>query len=83
MPFGFLRDGPGQPGPVHRFNHVKEVNGLADFVRLQRADQMQLDAGVAAAQFRPLAHGFLDPVLAKHGQPQIDCLLNAMGFDRL
>ena len=51
-------------------------------VRLQRADQMQLEAGMRRAQGRPLAFGLLDAVFAEHALAGGDDRLESVSRER-
>ena len=57
--------GLGEFLPVQRMDGVEQFHRLAHFVGLQRADEMQLNAGKARAQFRPFRFGFLHPIFAE------------------
>ena len=54
---------------VDRMDRVEKRNRISDFVRLERTDQVQFEIGESGAEFRPLALGLLDPVLAEDPLP--------------
>ncbi len=65
----------GQLLPVKGLDHVEDGDRLLRLVRLQGADEAQLDV---VTLFGPAGHGFLHPVLAEHplagGQHRLDPL---------
>src|SRR5690606_16583180 len=69
--------------PVERMDRVEQRDSLIRLVRLQLADEVQLDNRKALAQRRPLGLRFLHPVLAEHtlaGLDQRDDRLGGMGL---
>jgi hypothetical protein len=50
-------------------DRVEQRDRFVGLVRLQLADEVQLDGGMALAQRRPLGLRFLHPVLAEHALP--------------
>ena len=63
--FDFNRKGLGDFWPVHGLNDVKQPHRLFRLIRLQGADEMEFDIGVALFQRRPFRQRFLHPILAK------------------
>ena len=66
-------------GPVDGLDHVEQRDRLAHLVRLQRTDQMQLDAGMARLQRRPFGLRLLHAVLAEAALARADRLLDDGG----
>src|ERR1700730_1166015 len=73
-----LGDGTGDLGPVDGVNGVEQRHRLARLVRLQRADQMQLEAGIERAQRRPFGLRLLEAVAAQYRMASVK-----HGFDLL
>ena len=67
-----LGDGLGDLGPVDGVDGVEQRDRLLGLVGLQRADQVQLDAGIALAQRRPLGLGLLHAVLAEDAMAGVE-----------
>ena len=79
----FLGERARELGPVDGLDHVEQVDRLAHLVRLQRTDQVELDAGMARFQRRPFACRLLHAVLAEAALARADRLLDDGGGDGL
>ena len=75
----FLGERAGELGPVDRLDHIEQRDRLAHLVRLERADEMKLDAGMTLSQGRPLGLCLLHPVLAEDALTRVDRLLDHFG----
>ena len=51
--------------PVDAMDHIEQLDRVAHLVRLKRADEMQLETGMALLQRRPLCLRLLHAVLAE------------------
>ena len=78
-----LGDGCGDLGPVDGVDRIEQGDGLLGLVGLQRADQVQLDVGIALAQRRPLGLGLLHAVLAEQAMAGVEDGLDMLGAERL
>ena len=67
MGYGFsvLNFGAREPWTVDGLDHVEQFDGLAHFVGLQRADQVQAQIRKVLAERWPLRLRLLDAVLAE------------------
>ena len=66
----------GKLRPVEALDHVEQFDGVANLVRLQRADQMQLEIGMARLKRRIFRLRFLHAVLAEAALTELDRLLD-------
>ena len=67
--FHFLNQRIGQRRAVYRFDAVEQRHGVAHFVGLQRADQVEFQVRVLRAQIRPARLRLLHPVFAEQALP--------------
>ena len=63
--FDLLGERARELRPVDGLDHVEQRDRLAHLVRLQRTDEMQLDAGWRSLQRRPFGVRLLHAVLAE------------------
>ena len=61
----FLGESARELWPVDGLDHVEQGDRLAHLVRLQRTDEMKLDAGMALLQRRPFGLRLLHAILAE------------------
>ena len=73
-----LCDGARDLRPVDGVDGVEEGDGLLRLVGLQRANQVQLDAGIALLQRRPFALRLLHAVLAEPAVAGVENRHNAL-----
>ena len=85
-PPGLLRrvgEGARDPRAVHRLDRIEGRQGVGGLVRLQRADQVEIEAGVALAQLRPLALRLLYAVLPEDSLARVECRDDVLGGEGL
>ena len=66
----------GKLRPVEALDHVEQFDGVANLVRLQRADQMQLEIRMTRLKRRVFRLRFLHAVLAEAALTELDRLLD-------
>ena len=79
----FLRKFGGDLLAVHALDDVEQRHRLPGLVGLQRADEMQLDAGKLLPQRRPFGHRLLHAVLAEHTMACQDHRSNGVRIESL
>ena len=78
----FLGESARELRPVDGLDHVEQLNRLAHLVRLQRTDEVKLEAGMALLQRRPFRLRLLHAVLAEDALARGDRLLDDGGRAR-
>ena len=73
----FPRERRGDLRPVDSFDHIKQRDGFARLVRLQRPDQTQFNIRKARAQVWPFSRRFLNAIFAKNPVPRLKRRKNA------
>src|ERR1700722_17123364 len=77
----------GEAWPIDRMDGVEQGHRLLGLVRLQWADEMQLEAAIARPvtgdERRPFGLGLLDAILAEHALPCGDHRLDRLGAEHL
>src|SRR5258706_62382 len=69
--------------PLMPIDSERSCSRLASLVRLQRADQVQLDAGEFLAQRRPFLGGLLHPVFPEGPVPGFQDRPDGLGLEGL
>ena len=60
-----LASAPQRLGRSNGMDDIEQSNCVADLIRLQRADEVEFEAGMPLAQGRPFGIGLLDPIFAE------------------